>query len=310
MKNTAVRCRAGRLLLAVALAASGCVHVGHPVAGKIAEVDRPVRLDDAPRTPNDLALPLAYWAEYRQAPQPLATHVLRVDLRSTAIEVVSMIADDPDGDGPAEAALTDPRELARRAHALAAVNANAFAGLPDATGKRDQRWRENLPVDICGLAVHEGVWRSRAQNDSVIDLSFGIDRSRRPFFGKASDPRKDIAEAVNAWSNDLVVDRNPIPPAGGERHPRTAAGVDKSRRWLYLVVVDGRQPDYSVGMTARELAELMTQLGADRAVNLDGGGSSILLVAGQDGALSIVNRPSGGQPRPVPVLLGVRRSDK
>jgi hypothetical protein len=293
--------------VAVALLAAGCAHPGRPAAGKVVEVDRPVRLDDAPRTSGDFELPLVYWSEHRHAPQPMAIHVLRVDLRSTALEVVSMIADDPDGEGPAEAALTNPRELARREHALAAVNANAFAGLPDATGKRDERWRENLPVDICGLAVHEGVWRSRAQNDSVINLSFGFDRSRKPLFGPASDPRKGIAEAVNAWSYDLVVDRNPIPPPGGDRHPRTAAGVDKSRRWLYLVVVDGRQPDYSVGMTARELAELLAQLGADRAINLDGGGSSVLLVAGQDDTLDIVNRPSGGQPRPVPVLLGVRR---
>jgi exopolysaccharide biosynthesis protein len=60
-------------------------------------------------------------------------------------------------------------------------------------------------------------------------------------------------------------------------------------------------------MTAHELAELMVRLGADRAINLDGGGSSIMLVADAEGDLEIVNRPSGGQPRPIPVLLGVRR---
>jgi hypothetical protein len=294
------------LLAGVLLAAVGCVHVGRPAEGGVAAIDRPVRLDRAPRTPAELALPLAYWTERRPGPEPEAIHVLRADLHGTNLEVVTMIADDPDGDGPAEAALTDPRELAQRHHALAAVNANAFAGLPDANGKRDERWREGLPVDICGLAVHQGVWRSGTHEDSVIDLSFGLDRGGKPFIGPVSPERNDVEEAVNAWWYDLVDDGKPIPPPGGERHPRTAIGLDRSRRWLYLVVVDGRQPAYSVGMTARELADLMVHLGADQALNLDGGGSSIMLVAGEHDTLDIINRPSGGEPRPVPVLLGLR----
>jgi hypothetical protein len=297
----------GRLLLAgVLLAAAGCAHVGRPAEGGLAAIDGPVRLDHAPRTSAELTLPLISWTERRSGGEPEAIHVLRVDLQDADLEVVTMIADDPDGDGPAEAALTDPRELAQRDHALAAVNANAFAGLPDAEGKRDERWRAGLPVDIRGMAVHRGVWRSGAHDDSVVHLGFGFDRGGTPFMGRVPDDSGQVAEAVNAWWYDLVDHGKAIPEPGGERHPRTAIGLDPSRRWLYLVVVDGRQPDYSVGMTARELAELMAQLGAHDALNLDGGGSSVLLIAGADAELDIVNRPSGGEPRPVPVLLGVR----
>jgi hypothetical protein len=54
----------------------------------------------------------------------------------------------------------------------------------------------------------------------------------------------------------------------------------------------------------------MKQHGCHNATNLDGGGSSIMLAqeTGPDGLhLGIVNRPSGGSPRPIPVMLGVRR---
>ena len=271
-----------------------------------AKVDPPVRLEHAPGAAAGLP-PLTYWTDRVSGPDPVVFHVLRVDLGNRNLEVVSMIADDPDGAGPAEATLTDPRELAQRERALAAVNANGFAGLPDAAGKRDEHWRDNLPVDIRGVAVHAGRWRSRPENDSMISVSFGIVRGGKPFIGPIRGEDRDIVEAVNAWSFDLIDRGKPMPQPGGDRHPRTALGLDRSRRWLYLVVVDGRQPGYSVGMTGRELADLMTRIGADRALNLDGGGSSVLLVAAQGDRIDIVNRPSGGQPRPVPVLLGVRR---
>ena len=80
------------------------------------------------------------------------------------------------------------------------------------------------------------------------------------------------------------------------RHPRTAAGVTRDGRVL-LVTVDGRQAPYSDGMTLQETAELMLSLGAREAVNLDGGGSTAMVVATADTAFAVVNRPSdrGGE---------------
>ncbi|MDZ7374925.1 MAG: phosphodiester glycosidase family protein [candidate division KSB1 bacterium] len=71
------------------------------------------------------------------------------------------------------------------------------------------------------------------------------------------------------------------------RHPRTAVGVSQDGYRVFLVVVDGRQEGYSVGMTLGELAELTIRLGCYDALNLDGGGSSTMLVDGK-----VVNRPS------------------
>ena len=81
-----------------------------------------------------------------------------------------------------------------------------------------------------------------------------------------------------------------------DRHPRTAVGYSQKGETLFLVTVDGRQPGYSVGMSLEELADLMARkLGffarsrgnAYQAINLDGGGSTTMVVQQQ-----VVNRPS------------------
>lgn len=76
-------------------------------------------------------------------------------------------------------------------------------------------------------------------------------------------------------------------------NPRTAIGWDPATRRLWLVVIDGRQPDWSIGTTTRETAELLAALGAREALNLDGGGSSALVVRdASTGGVRVVNRPS------------------
>jgi hypothetical protein len=74
------------------------------------------------------------------------------------------------------------------------------------------------------------------------------------------------------------------------RHPRTAVGFSADSTRLWLVTVDGRQPNYSDGMTLYELADLLIDLGVYQGVNLDGGGSTTMVVRGE-----VVNRPSDAQ---------------
>ncbi|HEY6707324.1 MAG TPA: phosphodiester glycosidase family protein [Actinomycetota bacterium] len=81
------------------------------------------------------------------------------------------------------------------------------------------------------------------------------------------------------------------------RNPRTAVGATADGR-LLIVTVDGRQPGHSVGMSLRELAELFVRLGARSAINLDGGGSTTMVLDG-----TIVNRFSDAQERRVPTAL-------
>lgn len=77
-----------------------------------------------------------------------------------------------------------------------------------------------------------------------------------------------------------------------QRNPRTAIGWDGKE--IFLVVVDGRKADLSVGMTLPELANLMVDLGCTDALNLDGGGSTTMWLDGK-----VINRPSEGVERHV-----------
>ncbi|WP_421740223.1 phosphodiester glycosidase family protein [Cellulomonas sp.] len=91
---------------------------------------------------------------------------------------------------------------------------------------------------------------------------------------------------------DVEVDTNVGNHSIQGEQPRTAIGVIDDNH-LVFVVVDGRSPGYSAGVTLTGLAEIMQDLGATTAYNIDGGGSSTMYF---DGAL--VNNPLGkGQER-------------
>jgi hypothetical protein len=92
-------------------------------------------------------------------------------------------------------------------------------------------------------------------------------------------------------------------------HPRTAIGfsagcsdaVEASECRLLVVIVDGRRPRWSIGVTTDRLARLMRRFGASEAVNLDGGASSQVIVDG-----TTRNRPAPGARRAVVSALIVR----
>ena len=85
------------------------------------------------------------------------------------------------------------------------------------------------------------------------------------------------------------------------KHPRTLIGIDR-KGMLWLVAIDGRQPDYSMGMTFKDLLTLCARLDLVNALNLDGGGSTTMVAGG-----ALVNKPSDVTgPRPVSDALVVR----
>jgi exopolysaccharide biosynthesis protein len=88
--------------------------------------------------------------------------------------------------------------------------------------------------------------------------------------------------------------------------PRTAIGFSQDGRKMFLLTADGRQPAFADGLGLDELANMMVELGAYTALNLDGGGSTTI-VAREPGSTTaqIENRPSDGAERNVPNGLGL-----
>jgi hypothetical protein len=87
--------------------------------------------------------------------------------------------------------------------------------------------------------------------------------------------------------------------AESPHRPRTVLGLSEDGRILWLLVADGDRPGYSRGLTTRESAEWLQALGASEGMNLDGGGSSTLVLQDQGGLpgrakprLRLINRPS------------------
>jgi len=193
------------------------------------------------------------------------------------------------------------RELAQSREVVGGVNADFFLFTPP------------------GVPTNAHVSKGHVLTPPNVKPVFAVDSAGRPSIGtftlpgldslKVDDPRLASAslrpfhpmEAVGGRPV-LVRDSVTTPDVDTEgqasfskaRHPRTIVGIAGRGRRLLLVVVDGRQPGYSAGMTLREEATLMLALGARDALNLDGGGSTALVYASPDpaGAFRVANKPS------------------
>jgi hypothetical protein len=87
-------------------------------------------------------------------------------------------------------------------------------------------------------------------------------------------------------------------------HPRTAVGIDTDGNKLLFLVIDGRT-SYSRGYTMVELATMMSALGAENALNFDGGGSSTMYSRTMTGEMGLINEPSDGHERKVANGVGI-----
>ncbi|WP_198664145.1 phosphodiester glycosidase family protein [Jiangella endophytica] len=114
-------------------------------------------------------------------------------------------------------------------------------------------------------------------------------------------PRSNLEDVVVAVGGNHLLVEDGVQRSFNDTEPaaRTAIGLSEDGRTMYLVSLDGKQA-HSRGMTLGEFAELMSDLGAYDALNIDGGGSSTLVVRdpGTDDR-TVVNTPSDGSERSV-----------
>ncbi|MGB3444433.1 MAG: phosphodiester glycosidase family protein [Actinophytocola sp.] len=133
------------------------------------------------------------------------------------------------------------------------------------------------------------------------------DRVTVDYRARTADDQK-IHAAINGRQL-LVVDgvaQKAAPGNNTPAAPRTALGFSQDGRRMFLLSADGRQPAFADGLGLDELANMMVEVGAWSAVNLDGGGSTTI-VAREPGATTaqLENRPSDGAEREVPNGLGL-----
>ena len=246
---------------------------------------------------------VTYVREVRRTPRPLVLHALIVDLRTRGLSFVVT----PEGPVPGGRvrARTTSRFLAEYG-VQAAINASNFTWGPP------EKERPAGP-GLGGPVSPDGVWASgghvftRGEDPQWPPVY--LSRDNRVQFGA---PRGPIYSATAGKGPMLTHGAATVgsAPVNHALHPRTAIAIDRTGRRLILLVVDGRQPGYSEGVTVAELAEIARGFGAYTGVNLDGGGSSAMVVEGEDGRPVQLNSPiDGGVPgteRPVATHIGLR----
>ena len=227
---------------------------------------------------------------------PIAVHVLRIDPAKTRTSVRLALGRSP--------GLERVLENATRTGAIAAVNAGFFlpSGAPAGVLVSQGEFFGLGSLTRGALGIVETPAGQRFLVDRV--RAWWLPRSQ---WGHAW-PTFFIAPlgstSLRAWNEAgdlvggaglLVSDAAPVADwsverlRGGfssERHPRTMAGV-AGDGFLWLFVIDGRQPEHSIGMTFGDLIRLAVTHGLRDAINLDGGGSTTMVVQGR-----VVNRPS------------------
>jgi len=188
-----------------------------------------------------------------------------------------------------------------------AINTNAWSMIPDPQTGKSLGYIAGGHADIHGWV---------AEGDRIVSpteegyCAFWIDANLKPHLKNlapkdaqtAAPPKVAVAGFRRILSDDQIL----VEPSD-VLHPRTSIGFDTDRKRLVLVVVDGRQKKVSEGVSEEELARLMQEFGCSHAMNLDGGGSSVMILRQKDGDLRFINRSSDATGvRPVPVLFGFR----
>jgi hypothetical protein len=248
------------------------------------------------------------YAETRHDPA-VQLFVARVNLANPHVRVrVAPGGPDPDGTGPWQTTLMQPTRIAAREGFDLVVNGDFFdaKGIKDAEGT-NSTYRAEVWGAMNGPAVTDGKVWSICNTSSWPCLV--VHKDRRVTIAELARPGPEAWEVV-AGNTLLVENGLPVPHKSKTRHPRTVVGLAPKRSELIIMVVDGRRPGISVGMSYAELAAEMIRLGCRQAINLDGGGSSVMAVRDPGvGTFRILNHPSDGRERPVANVLGISVRD-
>ncbi len=245
--------------------------------------------------PGVSSAPLPFTIERFDLPGPLAGVVARVDLTDPRVQVKVALADDrdPDGAGPCVGQLATTSNAARQNDFAITINASFFAA-PNTRalhGKSIRYFVGNCAIPE-GWHVSDGKLVTRPAKENLRAVFIVDEDGTVSFHDRAQELPATTRYAVSGSAIVLKDGQVIARPKETARHPRSAVGVSADGRSLLIVAVDGRQV-HSRGATLDELGQLMQTLGANHALNLDGGGSTALVVKDPgSGVFAIANQPS------------------
>ncbi len=214
---------------------------------------------------------VTYTRRIRSSPRKLVIHVVEIDLMAPGVHILVTGGDPSCG---METCAMTTGEFLKKNDLQLAMNGSFFSPFSVGTTFWDFYPHTNDPTDIQGLSISNGVQYSDDE-DGFAKICFTEAKAQ---ITEDSCPN-GTSQAI-AGREILVRNRAAayFDYADG-LHPRSAVAVGEEGKRLWLIVVDGRQDGYSEGIDLNELADLIAQLGATEALNLDGGGSTTLITS-------------------------------
>jgi hypothetical protein len=259
-------------------------------------------LPQPPDEQRDLFAGVHYVRDVREQPVAMVIHIVKIDLDVPGLRFL-ITPPSPTQDHELSAQTTS--DFLSAHNLQLAINADFFEPWWD-NSPLDFYPHRGDPVNALGFAASEGNVYSDARADH--STLFIYEDNRVSF-----DER--IGSVYNAVSGVDIIVRDGMPdhvtgdPYLENRHPRTAVATDAAGKMLILIIIDGRQPGYSEGASMPELADIAIEYGAFTVLNLDGGGSTTLVIADAQGNPAFLNRPIHNHvpywERPVANHLGI-----
>jgi hypothetical protein len=232
-----------------------------------------------------------------QDPRPMVIHVVTIDLKANGIKTL-VTSGDPDQPRPLSAKRTT--QFLEDNKLQLAINGDMFQPWQD-LGPLGYSPQPGERVTPNGFAASKGVVYSQDTDEQPTLYIYQNNKaSMNALIGKVYNAVSGFPLVL--WNGKI------IEGLGNDVDPRTAVGLNRAGNKLIIVIVDGRQPGYSEGATYAEIAQILLDHKAWSGMNLDGGGSSTLVIEGENGEPRILNSPIHqhipGNERPVGNHLG------
>ena len=239
----------------------------------------------------------------RDEPRKVVIHLVSIDLTANGIDFAVTKPDRVAGQDQMNARLTT--DFVQSSGVQLAINGSFFYPFYS-----HNPWiyypHEGDPVTLLGYNISDGV--SYSAEDEIWYTGLCI-KGLTFTLGEEGCP-SGTEDAVSGQWIYVQDGKATVPPTEDKLpQPRTTVAYDKEQQRMWLIVVDGRQPGYSTGLTTLEMTEFSLELGAHTSLKLDGGGSSTLVVDRGSGP-EILNSPIHNRvpmrERPVANHLGLR----
>jgi uncharacterized protein YgiM (DUF1202 family) len=242
---------------------------------------------------------VTYYRNERTTPRPLIWHVIEVDIRST--EAMRTLVTPPVRDTVPQLCTRTISQFLDDHDMQIAINGDGFFYLDPIDYPPQTYCGSGDPVRLAGFAAS----RSKAYGQKVAGHPIMYVNQRNEITFDAPKGR-----LYNAISGDRMLVSRGQKVAGLDSqivNPRTAVGINGNGRFLYLLVIDGRET--SIGATFSQTADLLLSHGVHTGMALDGGGSSTLVIEGVDRKPRLLNTPvnenTPKRERPVANHLGI-----